>query len=251
MSGFLYFIPGVQAVSEKTLADKGLSDRLVAFESIQVQKGPGDAPGMLLRSNLSKGVSRFGYYPDQQTWSQSGAFWTGIINSEPPQPGELKRDDFINGHPVKLNDGNEWMIPVARAFPTGTNLPCSLSLGPDGELVFDILERYVPFSKHAERLFLEFYGGLAGESEEEASERLHDLDWFNHAVEALAVNYRVGAQEVSLLKLLTTRNVFEVCRAVVDFPEFVKRVEEMGSKKKTLLDQEVIVGSSSEPGAGG
>lgn len=253
MSDFFYFIPGVQAANEKVVRERGLADRIVVYTSMQVHSGPGEKAGMLLRDNShdkTTGNVRFGYFPDEQVWCEAGGIWVGMSKADPPKPDDLRRDDFINGHQVKLNDGNEWMIPVARAFPTGTNLPCSLSLGPDGELVFDILERYVPFSKHAERLFLEFYGGLAGESEEEVAERLHDLDWFNHAVEALAVNYRVGAQEVSLLKLLTTRNVFEVCRAVVDFPEFVKRVQEMESKKKILSDHEVSDGNSSEHGPG-
>lgn len=238
MGGFLYFIPGVQAVNEKVLRDKGLGDRLSVFTSMQVQAGPGEKAGMLVRANVPESAAskerktRFGYYPDEQEWSEVNGIWVGITKANPPGPEDLARDELESGYDVELNDGNTWHIPSARAFTK------VLTVGPDGAIHAESLPKYEAFSRKAERLFALYYGCSSPEERDDLLKEISALDMFSLCVDAIAVNYRVGTAEVSLLKLLTTRNWWAVSRAVVDFEGFKKFADDMDSKKKRPVDSD-------------
>lgn len=165
--------------------------------------GPGGQDGMV----YSDGNGRTGYYPDNQKWTKVNDWWLGV-SREKINPDTLLRDEVVDGHFVKLEDGNEWLIPVARVFPIGTNLPESLVLGPDGQLVKEILPRFAAFTQKADEVF-EFFRKEKGLLQTEAWEI---------AVEALAINYHVGRQEVSALRLLTTANIAKIMQAIIDMP---------------------------------
>ena len=80
--------------------------------------GPGGLGGVI----YSDGSGRTGYYPDVQDWSESGLFWIGV-DRDPVTPESLERAEMIGGHYVRLEDGHDWLIPVARCFPIGSRLP--------------------------------------------------------------------------------------------------------------------------------
>jgi hypothetical protein len=176
----------------------------------EVQTGPGGLGGLVYSNDDGK----TGYYPDSQSWSQAEEIWIGV-DRDPIKPESLLRKEIIGGHSVRLEDGNDWIIPVARAFPSGTRLPEALILGPDGQLISEVLPRFAQFSTDANRV----YDALAGDGE------MSVVDAWEIAVKALGFNYYIGRREVSLLKLLTTANIIEILKAIIDYPTVMEALK--------------------------
>lgn len=191
----------------------------------QVNRGPDDGQGTV----FSKQDGKIGYFPDDgQEWIDCGGYWLG--KSGETKPEDLLNKEVIDGHYVTLEDGNKWLIPVARVFPVGTRLPEALILGPEGELVTEVLPRFAQFAKRANTLW-EIFAAQIAEGEEKFTIR----NGWDIAVEALSINYQLDGHSVSLLRLLTTANIKEVLTSVVDYPTIM---EEM--KKKDLLNNEPL-----------
>jgi hypothetical protein len=203
----LYFIP---SDSKATAPDH-------CKKESDVHGGPGGKIGRI----YAVGEGPVGYYPDTQKWEkvsndETDTYWLGVDRDD-FSPSDIERGELIDGHLVTLEDGNKWLIPVARVFPIGTRLPEALILGPGGELVSEVLPRFAQFSKDADRA----YDALTGEGE------LSIADAWEIAVKALSLNYKLDRQEVSLLHLLTTTNIMEILKAIVDLPAIL----EMSKKK--------------------
>lgn len=225
---FLYFIPGVPVVSEKTLKDTGLIDVISHnYEHRTISaNGPDGLSGVIFWTQ-PQGSADLLYKPDKQSWikSNNGRFYLGYYKDSRPSEQELGRERQIDGHKVTLSDGSQWLVPMARVFPRGTKLPGSLILGPDDEVYTEPLEKYVEFSNLAEDLWhdisvrLKFVDG---------TETMSIADELKLAHKALNINYHIGADEINLLRLMTTENQQDVELAVVDGPSFFNWL-----KKKT------------------
>jgi len=179
--------------------------------SREVRRGPGGQDGIV----FSTGQGKTGYYPDEQTWREIDGVWVGL-SKDKLNPKTLLRHEVVDGHPVTLENGQEWLIPVARSFPVGTQLPETLFLGADGTLVQEIIPRFAAFAQRAENVFEFFF----------ENKTLLKVDAWNIAIEALAINYYIGAREVSALRLLTTANIKEILGAIVDMPAIKKKAAE-------------------------
>ena len=184
---------------------------------------------------------RLGYYPDKQDWHecQGGAFWIGVQKDSPPAPTELERPNKIGGHFVKLDDGNEYLIPVARWHESdGTGrigVPQSIKLDKEGKWTSHVNGQYGGFFDRAVKVYEMFVGADEGD------------DWTPHddldfAAEAIGFNYYMTKWEVSALGLFNTDTVGDLLRATIDYPGFMALVE---AQKKT---EERIDSSSSTPG---
>ena len=241
----LYFIPELRGVRPEDIDQAGLR---YAFQSgtpwdqVHIAEGPGGSEGCVLRAG---GRGRLGYFPDRQRWvvGPGAEWWVGIEGVASPEA--LERREIIDGHLVRLGDGNDWRIPVARSFIRGSALPHALVLGPDGEVVTEALPEYAALSAAVERIERAFLGQL-GEGD---PEEIDIKDGFRIAASALALNYRVGPAEVSFLRLLTTSNIRAVLEALVDVPTICEVAREMAGKAEAPAD--TGAGSSSSGGGGG
>jgi len=236
MSCPLYFFPRTRA-DEVTQADRfklgflekrGVAPAFAGIESVSQQaslfectgKGPGGGTGMFL-TVVPNGVAplRLGHYPEFQIWAERPAgadCWVAIDREHPPQPHELAIGQ-PKGHSVKLGDGNTWTVPIIRSPQGGrSQLPSDFIYDGNGnpQIVRD---------PATDRLW-----ELAGEVWD------HTVDRANHplmpagsvmelALGSLAMNYRVGRVEATLLRLFGSANWEKVMEAVLDWPA----VEEM------------------------
>ena len=219
MAGFLYYVPGADVVTKADLpADLAAVIGKAAIESRGVTSGPDGNPGAVFL--VPRGNS-IGYYPDKQTWHKcTDDRWVGWVTEDPPRPADLEREEVIGGHEVELG-GELYMIPVARSIVSGTSLPEALVLGPNGELVREALPQFAQISAAAERVWTEFQR----EADADDDAGISDRDAWQIAVDALALNYRLGIHEVSALRLLTTTTTPEVLGALVDLPALAAAVE--------------------------
>jgi hypothetical protein len=189
------------------------------------------------------------YRPEEQTWRQlqssPGGVWVGMQDADPPAPFSLARTKQIPGHVVELADGNQWTIPVARAWtcvedvPTyGAALPRYLDVDPDGHWVYgDVQREYAALWGAAE----EFGGYIAGMVAENASQGFAMLDpnrYYGAAVTALATNYAVSATELVMLQCLTEPAVQEVLLALIDWPT----LQDLMVKKKRFESSAIDLG---------
>lgn len=234
------------ALSENTAAGDvlkkyGLDGKLENPTQRRSQKGPADGPCVLV-SDLD--AKRVVYKPDEQTWIESidKKYMLGVWNDQRPGPLELARDRQLRGHSVMLADGNNWLVPVIRAIDGGSRLPASLILGDKGQVVCLPEVGYSELSASTEALWRDFEIELGWTPETEKlteAERLElcKLDAAARlilAAKVLNLNYRVGIDELNLLRLISTTNLSQILQAILDWPTF--EVMEADKKKRTPLE---------------
>lgn len=211
-----YFVPGWQGATLERLATIGLGH---AFDRPPVvgiaPRGPDGGQGVIL---TAEEVRRAEW---EWTRAPGRSWWVGTWGET--QPEGLARARQIAGHRVRLEDGHEWLVPVARSFAVGSVLPQRLVLGEDGKTWEGRpLARFVAISARAARVARVLFDEL-----EEGEGPLVVLgEGADIAVEALAINYRIGPVEAAALGLLSEPAVFEVCKALVDWPTIERVLRE-------------------------
>lgn len=221
----LYWFPKTQGryQAEAVAREHGLDVFTGPCALIACATGPCGNAGQLAKPG-AKAAERLEYL-DTQTWVNcGGGFWLGWEGAA-PGPEDLARKEKVGGHTVRLADGRDWMVPLARVFPEGTLLPRVYTFGPNGEEVQDVMPRYVGLSRKAEALFERYSSGEGWEFSED--------EGFALAAEALGVNYRITAYEARALGLFTTQNVRAVLHALYDGPTVEARIEAYLAEKKT------------------
>jgi hypothetical protein len=211
MAGFTYFIvPTDATITPGEIADAGLA---YAFDveptQCAVDYSPSGDAGVLLSQ-----AAWAGFDPALQTWQpmpgKSGV-WIGYEILHPPTSVDLERPAQIDGHVVDLRGDTRWLVPLARRFPEGTNLPTHRTgLATIGQIVTAPLPEYEAIAGIADRLWTMFY--------EDAPVDLSPADELNLATDVLAVNYRVSGIELCIMDVLTTQNAARVLSALVDMP---------------------------------
>jgi len=209
MAGFLYFASSRQSVTPNLLLALGLGDAFPDGSTVtqrQCSKGPDGHSGVVVAWGAPK--VEVGYFPEKQTWAKClrSECWLGFETADPPRPEELARERTVGFYTAPLGDGRRWIVPTGVFEDGASPLPKVRRLSADGSI-----ERRV--AKEYESLY------LAADAVRSAIRDREDLDdrreW-EIAVEALRVNYRVGADEVSALGLLTDAAVVAMFQALVD-----------------------------------
>ena len=257
MSAPLYFLPGIFSaqllaggtLSRQVLADRGLGDVLadVSLDDLTrceiTSAGPGGKPGMLLSALPAKTREpprRLGYYANDKhvAWTshRRGDVWVGVDAISPPTPADLLRHEPLGGHLVML-EGRTWEVPVIRCPLGGSDLPRSLAYDDDERLIARIKAQYLPLWERTEKIADSVWG--------DSPKTFSTTECVEIALAALALNYRVGKIEQSVLAIVDDRNVMDVLRAVIDWPKVLAAIE---AQKKTTPTPTSI---NSPPGGAG
>ena len=219
--GFIYFVPGDHAPAAETLAALGILGRVhpgaVAHPTRVSPAGPGGAAGFTLPGPSDE---RRAFKPAEQEWREApgGGYWIGWWKSRRPTPESLaKPRGGRPGHLVRLADGRDWLIPVARHFDGTCGVPRRLRLNAKYEWeLADPIPGYESLVAGAERAYRHIRAEM-GESGEGAA-LLTEEEAIGLAVEGLATNYDIGPAECSALGLFDTGNVLEAALALADWP---------------------------------
>ena len=225
MSAFVYFLPDRQAATAADLAEilPHAFDADGPATTCQCHKGPGGRPGITATPDPETTPS----WRDDLHANPNGmprGTWLIHDPDKPPGPDDLIRGEPIDGYPLTLGDGREWMIPLARVFPTGMALPSRLAIGPDGDWVKEPIPALRQASKDADRIWNAVRTAYDLLEDDESPTVIDEAETIGLAVGILALNYRIGAAEASALGLLTTANVVDVLRLFVDFPRFYEGI---------------------------
>lgn len=225
MPGMLYFVPtDRENLSLEELAGAGLAHALEKSAArCRAAKGPGGGPGLVVVPACPGGEApRAGYYSDSQLWEEGPKdgegnvrWWLGCEKDARPGPDDLARSEQFGGHKVRLADGSDWLVPVARHVGGETPFPRALSLVEGRWEPGRVKARFGWLWEQAARIW-DALGQVEGATE------VSFEDEVGIAVEALALNYRLGPHEVSFLELLDTRVEAEVVLALIDWPSVVE-----------------------------
>jgi len=212
--------------------------------------GPHGHSGVFLLANPTDGrpPTRFGYYPDFQSWHQRDGFVVGLDREQPPAPEDLVRKKVIRGYALELSAGM-FEIPVLRDPDGGTLLPRDLRYGDDGGVEQPVKESYRGLWDQFGEV-VDWFFDPAGKAT--LSINAHTLDL---CVKALAVNYRVGRVEQDLLGLVDSETWVPILFASIDLVTYRDAFERVCEAKKNRAstgptDGEAPTDGSTAGGAG-
>jgi hypothetical protein len=139
----------------------------------------------------------------------------GMDNDLKPGPADLERPVLTGGtggYSCILGDGARWNIPLVQRWDLARefyacNLPGSLTF-KEGIPRLEVMESYRKLKNIGDRTFLAIpaIGSLPFEFQAAA------------AVELLSANYRIGAEEISLLELLNQESMVLILHLCIDGP---------------------------------
>lgn len=245
---FVYFIPRCGSAGEAAgvLAARGIDRVGGAIAGGPGPAGPDGGRGFSFRASagpqpdVPDDPARVRWIPIRSAADAPADappdYWIGTDRESPPTPAELLRDEFIPGRPVRLADGAEWEIPIARRADADAGmvagLPVRLSLDDDGRRAVTVVDRYRELWDCAAEAWNESLRSTFGAAPD-VPEEIATLEpmTFARAVEicgvALRANYRAGEVEAAAAGLLDSESVHAILKTIADVDAFV----EMAQKK--------------------
>lgn len=234
---FQYYFPNRRSIKLEQLLEAGLgyvfepetsARTKTPFTPISVTNGPDGQHGLI----VSLSDEHIGYYKDKQTWKQEfGAdYWVGMWTdpAKRPTPESLARENQIKGQWLRLADGHDWLLPMARHWVefdgdviSQRTLPTRLTRNSDGEWVpGEVKERY----RELWRLAEDYVEGCIAEG------CFREID--NLVIECLKTNYRISAIEIDLLGLHEDQLCEKAPMVLLDLNSF----ETLFKKKQATRD---------------
>jgi hypothetical protein len=244
MAGFLYYLPEFdRSLRIEDARDAGLGyafDRGAFSASTFHASEPFGGEGVIFAD--PEAVSKVGFYPGQ-TWRPCPGrpFWVGYYDEARPGPADLARGRQLAGHYVRLADGADWLVPVARGWSDDeTNpgwfhaVPRLAAIDEAGEWISGDV---VPEFRQLWELAVAYWDARAeaaaavtdagGEGARAAVELRIDTfgGLLDAAAFALGTNYRLSKWEIAALGLFDTSSPQAILDAVVDGPTFARWLE--------------------------
>lgn len=205
MASFLVYIPGVTGASLDHLSRVGLGGLLdphVSPDSCDMlrhapDKGQGVVFYWIDHQNPANTPFHLGNHPDID-WSPAkpkgellaGRFWLGLCNGQRVTPDALERSGNLGGASVLLEDGNRWLVPVAKALPKKYEIDKET-----GAPVLAVYTRYQTYYDLSYRNYLAM-------ARQETTATVSVTGAWDFAEMALGFNYRINADVIDWLGLL-------------------------------------------------
>jgi hypothetical protein len=165
------------------------------------------------------------YQADRQEWTQiDPGLYIGVDQQLRPHPFDLARSKALKGYPVTLADGHSYVVPVVRRPDwlverlrvQPSELPSSVKMGAHGSWTPKVKSQHAGLFERMQgvaELFFEDDGSL------KQIPTSVSMDWgVNLALEILGLNYRIGANEQTILDLLDNENWGTVLAFAIDAP---------------------------------
>ncbi len=201
-----------------------------------IRGGPDGGSGCVVTVLPASGKAplRVTYQPDFQDWTQiSAQLWIGLDKEYPVEPDDVARPRFRGGYPIRIPE-HEWIVPILRNPDGKTGLPRRFSYrGRD--LVEAVDSDYLALWQRSEAFCGAFYDPMGP--------LLFELpvpEVIAFCIDALAVNYRYGRPEQTVLGLVNSDNFELVAGLAVDVLQYYDLMQQVLAQKKTkrLTQQE-------------
>ena len=242
MAGFLYYLPELDRsikIDDARAAGLGYAfARRICGNTFHTTE-PFGGPGVVFAD--PDRVAKIGFYKEQ-TWRPvpGKPYWIGFYPERRPGPADLARPKMLDGHFVRLADGNDWLVPVARGWHDEDGgagwyhaVPRTADLDDAGNWIQgDVVAEYRELWDLATAWWDVKAAAADAVADDAGGERVA-VPWslntlagsLDAAVAALAVNYRLSKFEVAALGLFDTHSAQRILDAVVDWPTFARWLE--------------------------
>jgi len=245
VSGFLYYLPEKLPTDAFTERRSGVFGPSASLKRRSVDGGPDKETGAVVTLDRP-GIKapRCGYFPETQAWHKApdAEWWLGVETDARPTPADLIRPEPLSSHAVLLEDAATWQIPIALYMNGEIALPRALGVGDDGKFSMRPLVRYSYLSEQATKFWQVW-------TQPEADQvAINFEEVWPVAAEALRCNYFLGPEEVSLLGLVTTQNIWNILRALIDWPTVLRLQAELAEANQKKTSVGIPDGSSSNSG---
>ena len=238
MPAFLYYLPGLthDRFTREWLADSPLAgvlrdcvaggpefQRRLTVRNVHAH-GPDQGNGLLIAPvpQRGHGVQPIGVHNERQEWHDCGTHWLGVDTELGIDPLDLLRPGALEGLETRLA-GLIWQVPIIRRGGNFPTLPETLTRR-GGKFERRLRREYEPIWAASGRIF-----DLAFRQSSAQFEEVFDL-----CCQMLAVNYRVGPDELSVLEAIDTENFRGVFEAVIDWPTVRQILESVTPGEPTL-----------------
>lgn len=238
MTQFMYCFPGVKNSGNLKLKnlfrERGIEYAYkdgAKYQITPVSNTPAEQSGIIVQADGEFSTCR--YNPDEQVWGriEGTDCYVGKWKTDVFKPEDLVRKETIEGYYLKLRDGNDWIIPVARFNMSDDNTGClkhSLALDANGKMIKGALPPRQEKLSEIARDLLDKILNYDGKVDEQYGE--------NYPFDILAGNYRIWKAEVALLQLWYFEDDYEknIILFFIDAPGYTelkkKELESSGSK---------------------
>jgi len=228
MRGFIYFLPGHRdlAINNAIVAEYGGEDLRSVLRGLKPAmtqgQGPDGAHGVLVtHPDVEPDMRRCDAASQEWRKAPGHRYWVGMWREAPPRAAELLRPgaELVDGLPVELG-GQAWLVPVARRWTLVEDSPrwfpaleTTLEMDDEGEISSgDVVPRLAGLWLDAQAVADDIFNA----ENSDGQIALDPREQFKRCVRVLATNYRLGIPECNLLKILTTANIADVLRTLVD-----------------------------------
>jgi len=208
MSQFVYFAPSAEMLPRSF------------GKSASHMRGPGDQDGVF-RSDDPECIR---YSPEHQEWvERADGVWVGVNTDRPlPSSIDLARGEMLPGPLILLADGCVWQVPRLRVhsgqYGWLVALPARLRYEAGEWRVGEVLPEHKAADSLGERLLKRMMDAHAAIDSPDPAHNLTIAEAAGLVAEVLSLNYRVGAEELSLTGALPTdARLAEVLREAVDY----------------------------------
>lgn len=272
MRTFFYFIPDRRTLTPAEAAQLGLAYAFDDGQSIDctpVDHALDGQSGVVCAQQDTYSPGQCGYHKKSQTWRRvpprcadaGGAqadpgIWVGYYTDAPPGPLDLARDKLLAGEAVSLQDGQPWIVPLARSYSergegdqselTWTvQLPQRLDLAADGKWTTSgVIGRYAALWELAEG-WLRVRDATASEADFSRFDFQGQIDG---AVLALSANYRLSRVEAALLGLFSDELTKRVLDTLCDLETLLAWCKKKAMRESSIADRASPAGSASSAG---
>lgn len=252
MAAYLLFVETTGPESGHNLCDRLGISQIERGEChltwVPSETGPGGKPGMLGFWLDHQRAGQPQFTPDRQQWTavpvgEGQLVWyVGTRCDEPLTPRDILR---LKPHPrslaVRLEDGQEWAVPVARWLPH--------VWGQDalGKMTRTPAHAYSEFCAEAEKVFQQLLGFASErstpggvETGEQGSGDLQIECQWSFVCQALSLNYRLAPEIISALGLVGDASGPQVVCATVE----LSLINDVVNEKKNSESADTPAGSS-------
>lgn len=226
MSGFLYYVSGVQMVDSGDLLKYGL-DRLIDTPACnRVNSGPDGKSGCIV-ADANGGHSNINF-SRTQVWQEMAmdgpsppSVWVGFAHL--PTQSDLLRRHSLETTPVKMQNGESWDLAKLREYKTNPNgqpayvtrLPKVWKLDPDTkQLAPNAID---PLYESVWEMSWELSGNLSP-----------------FLVGLMSLTHRVAVNEVSLLGLISDSVINEVLDKCLDMKSYREIVKNQQGRSESV-----------------
>lgn len=201
--------------TETNLRDLGPDDGNGVLVSFSNRDYPEAMPRKLLKASEHDWTPA---KPDPDKGLAAKRFWLGKPKGQRVQPEHITRPKLYHSEAVKLADGQEWLMPIAR------QLPHAFRLDDEGRLARQVRPEMVDYFDASQR----FYDMFVNLDADKTMDTVFEGGW-SFASRGLGMNYLVNRDILDWLSLVDDTCFFWLIGASFE----MGRMREIEAQKKT------------------